>query len=248
MSSVETFEFSVADASAEEILSRVQSRFGDRASFACSFGAEDMVILDMLSELSEGSRGSIRVFTLDTGRLFPETYELMQEAHDRYRVPVEVICPDAKELGELISRGGPNLFYESVENRKACCDVRKVRPLARGLAGSEAWIVGLRRDQSEERSTVEKLGRDRSHGGIWKVAPLADWTAEDVLRYVRENDVPINKLHAEGFPSIGCAPCTRAVRPGEDPRSGRWWWETGAKECGLHPVVPTRTVGREAPL
>ncbi len=233
-------EQAVAHQSAEEILDWARSQFGSRATFACSFGAEDMVLLDMLSRAARGDGQDIRVFTLDTGRLFPETYDLMQEAHEKYAIPIHVVAPDTKELEELISNGGPNLFYSSVENRKACCNVRKVHPLSRALTGAEAWVVGLRRDQSAERSTVEKLSRDSSQGGIWKICPLADWSWNDVLRYVKEHDVPINRLHAQGFPSIGCAPCTRAVKPGEDPRSGRWWWETGAKECGLHPATHAR--------
>ena len=240
MNSVDNPEAALAGRNPEEILRWTQSQFGSRAAFACSFGAEDMVILDMLAKIAPGNGGRIHVFTLDTGRLFAETYTLMQEAHDKYGVPIHVVSPDTKELEELISEKGPNLFYSSVENRKACCNVRKVRPLARALSGAEAWVVGLRRDQSAVRSAVETIGRDNSQGGIWKIAPLAEWTWDEVLRYVKENNVPINKLHSEGFPSIGCAPCTRAVQPGEDYRSGRWWWETGAKECGLHPVTHQR--------
>lgn len=221
---------------AEAILDWTRSRFGPRATFACSFGAEDMVLLDMLAQRARRDENDIRVFTLDTGRLFQDTYDLMQEAHDKYRLPITVLEPDRVELEQLVSKGGPNLFYASVENRKACCGVRKVHPLARALEGAEAWIVGLRREQSAERSAVPPIAPDPSQGGIWKICPLADWTWEDVMNYVRANDVPINRLHAQNFPSIGCAPCTRAVKPGEDPRSGRWWWELGAKECGLHPA------------
>lgn len=226
--------------SAVEVLDWVRARFGGRAAFSCSYGAEDMVILDMLSKLAKGDSQDIHVFTLDTGRLFPETYDLMQEAHEKYRIPIQVVGPDTAELEALVSKHGPNLFYYSVENRKACCNVRKVHPLSRALRGADAWIAGLRRDQSRERSSVATIAPDPSQGGIWKVCPLAEWSWEDVLNYVKENDVPINRLHAKGFPSIGCAPCTRAVKPGEDPRSGRWWWESGAKECGLHPVGHVR--------
>jgi len=243
LATVEPSARELADQTAEQLLTWTRERFGSRAAFACSFGAEDMVLLDMLSRQSTGGSDAIRVFTLDTGRLFPETYDLMQEAHDRYRIPIQVMEPDRPELEELVSRNGPNLFYQSVENRKACCGVRKVRPLARALKGAEAWVVGLRRDQSTERSVIEKVGRDASQGGIWKICPLADWSWEDVMQYVQENHVPVNRLHAQGFPSIGCAPCTRAVPPGDDPRSGRWWWENGAKECGLHPVTHKRVEG-----
>ncbi len=220
--------------SAEDCLRWTQRQFGSKAAFASSFGAEDMVILDMLSKIPLDGGARIRVISLDTGRLFQETYDLMQEARDKYGIPIEIIFPDHAEVEQLVARGGPNLFYDSVENRKACCGVRKVHPLNRALTGAEAWVVGLRRDQSAERSDVSRIAPDDSHGGIWKISPLADWTWDDVMRYVRENHVPINRLHAKGFPSIGCAPCTRAVPPGADPRSGRWWWELGAKECGLH--------------
>ncbi len=233
----------LAGRSAEECLDWAGSRFGERAVFACSFGAEDMVLLDMIANSSPGAGRRIRVITLDTGRLFQETYDLMQEAHERYNVPIEVVFPDRADVEELVRRGGPNLFYYSIENRKACCNVRKVLPLNRALKGAEAWIVGLRREQSAERSEVERLARDPTHGGIWKISPLADWSWDDVMRYVREQNVPINHLHAKGFPSIGCAPCTRAVPPGADPRSGRWWWESGVKECGLHPSTRPASTG-----
>ena len=246
MSESEAYARELADRTAEQVLDWTRSRFGAKAAFACSYGAEDMVLLDMLSKSSKGAGIDIRVFTLETGRLFPETYDLMQEAHDRYRVPVETFSPDTADVQSMVSAKGPNLFYASVENRKECCNVRKVRPLARALTGAEAWVVGLRREQSAERSSVEKISCDTSQRGIWKVCPLADWAWDDVLQYVKLNDVPINRLHAQGFPSIGCAPCTRAVQPGEDPRSGRWWWESGAKECGLHPVTHTRRAGAAA--
>ena len=229
-----------------------QAVYGDRAVFACSFGAEDMVLLDMMAKLDRAPSPTIRVVTLDTGRLFPETYDLMQEAHDRYGIPIQALLPDPADIEPLIARDGPNLFYQSVEKRKACCRARKVLPLRRALEGAEAWIVGLRREQSTDRASVEAAARDDSNGGIWKLCPLADWSWSDVLHYVREHDVPINRLHSKGFPSIGCAPCTRAVAPGADPRSGRWWWETGTRECGLHdtppPVRPTIGAGAAAPV
>jgi len=247
MTDTESLPIELTGKNAVEVLDWVRTRFGGRATFACSFGAEDMVILDMLSKSAKGNSHDIRVFTLDTGRLFPETYDLMQEAHEKYRIPIQVVGPETAELEAMISSHGPNLFYESVENRKMCCNVRKVHPLSRALRGADAWIVGLRREQSEERSAVATIAPDVSHGGIWKVCPLADWGWEDVMRYAKENDVPINRLHSRGFPSIGCAPCTRAVKAGEDPRSGRWWWETGAKECGLHPAGHARaTTGSTA--
>jgi phosphoadenosine phosphosulfate reductase len=227
--------------SAAESVGWAQATFGEKAVFANSFGAEDMVILDLLSKTPVATRNRIRVITLDTGRLFQETYDLMQEARDKYGIPIEIYFPDAAEVQQMTTAKGPNLFYDSVENRKMCCGVRKVHPLGRALDGAEAWIVGLRRDQSADRSGAEPISQDAMHAGIWKICPLADWTWDDVMAYVKENHVPINRLHAKNFPSIGCAPCTRAIAPGADPRSGRWWWELGAKECGLHPSLQPST-------
>ncbi|MHB1435752.1 MAG: phosphoadenylyl-sulfate reductase [Thermoplasmata archaeon] len=227
----------IEKASASEIVDWATQRFGSRAAFACSFGAEDMVLLDLIARATPRARGAIRWFTLDTGRLFEETYGLMQAARSRYRLPLEIYTPDASELEPLLALGGPNLFYDSVENRKACCRVRKVAPLARALRGSEAWIVGLRREQSTDRASVEKISRDPMHQNLWKICPLADWTDAEVQEYLRARKVPTNPLHSKGFLSIGCAPCTRAVGPGDDPRSGRWWWEMGVKECGLHAAL-----------
>ena len=221
--------------SAEELVRWTQRRFGSRAAFACSFGAEDMVLLHLIAQAGGADADRIRVFTLDTGRLFSETYDLLERARAKYGIPIEVVFPDTNEVERMVTAKGPNLFYESVENRKLCCTVRKVHPLERVLAGSDAWIVGLRREQSTDRSFTPKVGDDPSRPGVTKVSPLADWSWDDVMRYVRAHDVPISALHARGFASVGCAPCSRAVQPGSDPRSGRWWWETGAKECGLHP-------------
>lgn len=227
-----------SERAAEEWIEWASENFGERAAFASSFGAEDMVLLDMIARVESGRARGIRVVTLDTGRLFPETYDLIEEARKRYRVTIRVYVPDREEVEELVSRAGPNLFYTSVENRRSCCAARKVRPLERALRGAEAWITGLRREQSSDRAGVEVLAKDPAHGGIWKISPLAEWRWEDVLAYADRHSVPLNRLHARGFPSVGCAPCTRAVRPGEDPRSGRWWWESGPKECGLHRAGP----------
>jgi phosphoadenosine phosphosulfate reductase len=224
--------------SAQELVQWTQDRFGSKAAFACSFGAEDMVLLDMIARARRPNGEGIRIFTLDTGRLFPETYDLLEKARQRYGIPIHVVFPDAAEVEKMVNEKGPNLFYESVENRKLCCRVRKVLPLDRALSGSEAWVVGLRREQSTERSVIPKVTEDPGHPGVYKVSPLADWSWDTVMEYVRKNDVPISDLHARGYISIGCAPCTRVVPPGADPRSGRWWWETGAKECGLHPEAP----------
>lgn len=221
---------SFEDRTAEDILRWAAKRFGDRIALASSFGAEDCVIIDMLSRL-----GPARVFTLDTGRLPQETYDVMDAVRDRYGIRIEVYYPDTAEVEAMVREHGLNLFYRAVEFRKLCCHVRKVEPLERALRDLDAWITGLRQDQEPSRKTIGKVEVDRLHGGRVKVNALADWTWDEVWAYVRRNDVPYNRLHDLGYPSIGCAPCTRAVAPGEDLRAGRWWWERDAsKECGLH--------------
>jgi phosphoadenosine phosphosulfate reductase len=200
------------------------------ATFASSFGAEDMVILDLLHRLAL----QVEVFTLDTGRLHEETHALLAAARTRYGAPIRVLHPDAAELEAFVAAHGSNAFYDGIELRKRCCEVRKTRPLRRALQGKRLWITGLRREQSVTRADVPVLAHDGVHG-LMKLNPLADWSDAEVWAYLRRFDVPVNALHARGFPSIGCAPCTRAVQPGEDPRSGRWWWEQAAtRECGLH--------------
>jgi phosophoadenylyl-sulfate reductase (thioredoxin)/thioredoxin-dependent adenylylsulfate APS reductase len=215
---------------AEELVRWTFQEHGERASISCSFGAEDVVLVDMAYK--QGVK--FRVFTLDTGRLPQETYDVMEEVRRKYGINVEVYFPDRERVEEMVRRFGPNLFYRGVELRKFCCRVRKVEPLARALNGLTAWVTGLRREQSETRAAVAKVEVDQAHGGILKVNPLADWTWEMVWDYIRSNGVPYNKLHDRGYPSIGCAPCTRAVRPGEPLRAGRWWWEEDKKECGMH--------------
>jgi phosphoadenosine phosphosulfate reductase len=213
----------------------------DRLALSASFGPEDIVILDLLVGLVPKPR----VFTLDTGRLPQETYDLMEQVRELYGVDIEVFAPEAEAVEAMVRAKGPNLFYESVENRVQCCDVRKVAPLRRALSTVDGWITGLRRDQIVTRAQTPKIGLDLAHGLIWKVAPLADWTEEQVWEYVRERDLPYNALHDQGYPSIGCAPCTRAVEPGADPRSGRWWWEQPEnRECGIHSSQPVRVVRR----
>ena len=203
----------------------------ERLVLASSFGAEDMVITDLLCQLD----GRPRVMTLDTGRLPQETYDLMDATRRRYGIPIEVYFPDAFRVEAMVRGKGLNLMYESVDNRRQCCGLRKVEPLKRALATADGWITGLRRDQTVTRARVPKIGLDDGHGGIWKVAPLADWAEDDVWRYIRERDVPYNALHDQGYRSIGCDPCTRAVAPGEDARAGRWWWEEPEyRECGIH--------------
>jgi len=224
-------EFRLTAANAEDALRQSLKHFGvGRIALASSFGAEDQVLTHMLARIESGAR----IFTLDTGRQFQETYDTMQRSAERYRIAYEVCFPEAADIAELVAKEGPNLFYSSIENRKACCDVRKMRPLRKKLATVDAWICGLRRDQSVTRTEVDLVSWDAAFG-IYKICPLFDWSEQQVWDYIKEHNVPYNPLHDQGFPSIGCAPCTRAVAPGEDIRSGRWWWESPEhKECGLH--------------
>lgn len=226
---VRTEEFEAK--TAQEILAWALAEFQPQIALAASFGAEDVVVIDMLMKLNRHAR----VFTLDTGRLPYETYSLMEAIRERYGLLVEVYFPQADAVEAMVREHGVNLFYRSIENRKRCCGVRKVEPLARALQGLDGWITGLRRDQAVTRTKVRKVEIDADHGGIVKVNPLADWTWDRVWEYIRAHNIPYNVLHDQGYPSIGCAPCTRAVAPGEDPRAGRWWWENPeTKECGLH--------------
>lgn len=217
--------------SAEEALHWALERYHPRISFASSFGAEDVVVIDMLAKI----RIDARVFTLDTGRLHEETYDVMERVRARYGIVIESHFPDRERVERLEREKGLYSFRESIENRKECCAIRKVEPLARALEGLDAWISGLRREQAVTRGGLKKLELDLAHPGLVKINPLIDWTHDQVWEYVRSHDLPYNALHDRGFPSIGCAPCTRAVGPGEDVRAGRWWWELPEqKECGLH--------------
>ena len=228
---VEDARRGLTGASPQEILAWGFSNFAaERIALCTSLQHEGMVLLDMAVELNP----DVSVFTIDSGRLPQETLDLIEEVRRRYQVKVEVIYPDAGDVGELVTTHGPNLFYTSPELRLACCEARKVRPLKRRLASLDAWISGLRRDQNAERAAVETVQADAVHGGIVKLNPLAGWTEERVLAYVEDHRLPRNALYSRGYTSIGCDPCTRATEPGEDPRAGRWWWEQGARECGLH--------------
>lgn len=199
-------------------------------AFSTSLGLEDQAILHAIAETHAG----IDVFTLDTGRHFPETLETLDRSEQRYGVRIRVVAPSASDVEELVARDGVLGFRRSIDARKACCDMRKVRPLRRALEGAAVWITGLRREQSAGRGEVSFAAWDDEHR-LLKVNPLADWSLERLQAYVAANDVPVNPLHARGFPSIGCQPCTRAILPGEDVRAGRWWWEQeNGKECGLH--------------
>ncbi len=229
---VREWEARAEELSAEDLLRWALTEFSPKIALACSFQAEESVLIDMMFRI----RGAdFRVFTLDTGRLNQETYDCMDIMRQRYGVGVEVYFPDAEQVQTMVRSHGLNLFYGSLELRKLCCRVRKVEPLRWALSGLDAWITGLRREQALTRSAQSKIERDRDHGNVAKINPLADWSFDQVWDYIRKNDVPYNGLHDRGYPSIGCAPCTRAVKPGEDLRAGRWWWEkSDAKECGLH--------------
>ena len=217
--------------SADEVLSWAVKEFGDKVSFASSFGAEDVVVIDLLSKISPQAR----IFTLDTGRLNEETYDVMERIRTQYKISIESYFPDLAKVEALERQKGFFSFRESVDNRKECCGIRKVEPLNRALSGLKAWITGLRREQAVTRTAVQKIEIDEAHGGIFKINPLADWSEKQVWEYIKANKVPYNRLHDMGYPSIGCAPCTRAVKPGEGVRAGRWWWENPEnKECGLH--------------
>lgn len=215
-------------ASAPALLEWALGEFGSSLAIATAFQAEGMVILDIAARISP----AVRVFTLDTGRLPEETYRMIETVRERYGVTVETMAPDTGEVEAMVGLHGPNLFYREVALRNLCCEVRKVRPLERKLRELKAWVAGLRRGQNESRADVRKIEEIE---GKLKLSPLADWTAADVSEYIRKHDVPVHRLYAAGYRSIGCAPCTRAVGPGEDERAGRWWWELdGSKECGIH--------------
>jgi thioredoxin-dependent adenylylsulfate APS reductase len=207
-----------------------------RVAICTSFQADGMAILDMAWRIDP----NVRVFTVDTGRLTAETYEIIDRVRDHYGMTIEVVSPDARDVEAMVTQHGVNLFKRSVPERLMCCDVRKVKPLVRVLRSLDAWVTGLRRDQWATRSNIRKIELDHDHGGIIKLNPLADWMEDEVWEYIRANDVPYHPLYDHGYKTIGCAPCTRATAPGEDARAGRWWWETsGPKECGMHCAIET---------
>ena len=215
--------------SIEETLAFLANEFSEKVVFSTSFGQEDQVItaLIAINELP------IKIFTLDTGRLFQETYDVFHKTLKKYKVNIQTFYPETSQVENLLNTKGPNSFYESVENRKECCFIRKVVPLKKGLAGNKVWITGLRAEQSENRSDLAFFEYD-AHFDIIKFNPLLKWTLAEVQKYIDDNNVPQNSLHKKGFISIGCAPCTRAIVEGEDIRAGRWSWESSHKECGLH--------------
>ena len=240
----------LADLSPDRILSWAAETFPGTVTLASSLGAEDQVLTHLVAGLAEqrlddqASPGPIPIFMLDTGRIFQETYDLLEKTRETYHLPIQLYFPDSVEVEEMVDRHGPNLFMESVALRKHCCQVRKVHPLRRALEGRQAWITGLRREQSPTRDAVQPVEWDAGNR-LYKINPLYNWSETRVWDFIREHAIPYNVLHDRGFPSIGCSSCTRAVKPGEDSRAGRWWWESPEqKECGLHivdgKVIPAR--------
>ncbi|MCC9071920.1 phosphoadenylyl-sulfate reductase [Flavobacterium sp. F-65] len=217
------------DFSLEETLSFLANEYKDKVVFSTSFGQEDQVITDFIAK----NNIDITIFTLDTGRLFQETYDVFHRTLKKYKKHIEVYFPEATAVENLLKTKGPNSFYESVENRKECCFIRKVVPLKKALAGNAVWITGLRAEQSENRNDLQLFEYDGNFE-IIKFNPLLKWSLQEVEDYLQEHSVPQNALHKKGFVSIGCAPCTRAILPEEDIRAGRWYWESSHKECGLH--------------
>ena len=215
--------------SAQEGLALIADLFPGKVTFSTSLGQEDQVITQLIAS----GNIPVQIFSLDTGRLFPETLDLLSRTEAKYRQNIKVFYPTTDSVEKLVSAIGINGFYESVENRKSCCFVRKVEPLRRALAGNEIWITGLRAEQSANRSDMKRIEWDEANQ-IIKYNPLLDWTFDQMISYIDEKNIPYNPLHDKGFISIGCAPCTRAIMEGEDARAGRWWWEDSKKECGLH--------------
>jgi phosphoadenosine phosphosulfate reductase len=223
---------SIEECSLPEAIRRVAEVFPGQVVFSSSLGQEDQVLTDVIFK----NNLPVRIFTIDTGRLFNETYELLDRTVARYKKEIAVYFPNATDVEEFVAKTGINSFYESVENRKGCCHIRKVIPLNRALAGAKVWITGLRAEQSQNRHDMPLIEWSEEKQ-LYKFNPLIRWTYDQMIEYIQKYNVPYNRLHDKGFVSIGCAPCTRAIEPGEDARAGRWWWETSQKECGLHETV-----------
>jgi len=214
----------------EQVISFFLSEFPNKIALSTSLGYEDQVLTQIVSSISK----SAKIFTLDTGRLFPETYELLDKTSKKYGVNINVYFPNTGDVEKMVNSKGINLFYDSIENRKLCCNLRKLVPLARAMSGLSGWITGLRRDQSVTRTDMQLVEWDENNNML-KINPLINWTEQEVIDYIDDNKIPYNPLHKKGFASIGCQPCTRAIEPDEDVRAGRWWWENpDTKECGLH--------------
>jgi phosphoadenosine phosphosulfate reductase len=213
-----------------EILRYIEENYSRKAIFSTSLGSEDQALTHMIVQ----NAPSVKIFTLDTGRIFPETYETIEATNKKYKINIDIYFPDNKEVEKMVNEKGINLFYQSIENRKLCCFVRKTQSIKRALQGYDFWITGIRKDQSVTRFFNQYAEFDEGNQ-IIKINPLLDWREKDVWDYIKKNEIPYNKLHDKGFPSIGCQPCTRAIEKGEDVRAGRWWWESPEhKECGLH--------------
>lgn len=219
----------VEESSLPEGIKLVADLFPGKVVFSSSLGQEDQVLTDVIFK----NDLPVKIFTIDTGRLFNETYELLDRTTARYKKDIAVYFPNAADVEEFVATKGINSFYESVDNRKACCHIRKVIPLNRALAGAKVWITGLRAEQSNNRHDMPMIEWSEEKQ-LYKFNPLIKWSYDDMISYIEKHNVPYNRLHDKGFISIGCAPCTRAIEPGEDARAGRWWWETSQKECGLH--------------
>lgn len=215
---------------AQQIVRYISDRYGEKAVFSTSFGIEDQVITHLLAE----NQTKASIFTLETGRLFPETYYVWNRTLEKYKLPIKAYYPNTAAVERMVTEKGPSSFYESVENRKECCYIRKIEPLKRAIQGFEVWITGIRAEQSANREDMDFVEWDEANR-IIKIHPLFHWTLTDVEDFLKLYNIPYNPLHDKGFPSIGCQPCTRAIQPGEDFRAGRWWWEDRSKkECGLH--------------
>jgi phosphoadenosine phosphosulfate reductase len=227
---IESLNHKYSNATAEELLTGFLSEYEGKIALSSSLGIEDQVLTHLVCKIDK----SAKIFTLDTGRLFPETYDLIHRTNHKYGIKMRVYFPDATQVESMVNTKGINLFFESVENRKQCCTLRKIEPLKRAFAGLEVWICGLRREQSVTRQEMQRIEWDAANG-IIKLNPLIDWTEAEVKEFITTHAIPYNPLHDKGYPSIGCQPCTRAIFPGEDIRAGRWWWENpDTKECGLH--------------
>lgn len=227
---IDTLNKRFRGATAEAVLHYFLNDFEGNVTFASSLGAEDQVLTHLIAGIDK----TANIFMLDTGRMFPETYDILARTNQRYGVNINVYFPDSSRVEEMVNSKGINLFYKSIENRKLCCHIRKTEPLRRALKGNDAWITGLRRSQAITRHDMQTIEWDETNELI-KINPLVDWEHDDIWEFIKQEKIPYNKLHDKGFPSIGCQPCTRAIMPGEDIRAGRWWWENPeTKECGLH--------------
>ena len=227
---IEQIKADLIGADARSIIQYIDDKFAEKAVFSTSFGIEDQVLTHMLAQ----EKAKVSIFTLDTGRLFPETYYVWNRTLDLYKLKIKAYYPITDAVEQLLEQKGPSSFYNSVEDRKECCYIRKIEPLKRAIAGYQVWVTGIRAEQSQNRDQMEFVEWDDVNQ-IIKIHPLYNWTLQDVEKYLKDNFVPYNPLHDKGFISIGCQPCTRAVQEGEDFRAGRWWWEDKSKkECGLH--------------